>query len=627
MAELRPYPLSRLVARARRELAARDCVFDLPRRKFFTGAAGKDLSVSFHGRRASTPFGPAAGPHSQLAQNIALSWLAGARIIELKTVQVKDDLAIPRPCIDMQNVGYNVEWSQELKVSESLDEYVKARMLVAVLRRELALPEALCDTVFDMSVGYDLAGIRSEKVQGFLRGLMDAKPHIDRLRAELPPELRDVEVAPRVSDTLTLSTFHGCPPDEIERILEFLLAEMRLNCIVKLNPTLLGPVELRRVLHDVLGYPREVDVPDAAFEKDTKWEQACGFVSRLSKKAAALGLGFGVKFTNTLIVRNHRDFFPKAEKEMYLSGAPLHALAIRLTARFRAEFGDSVPISFSAGIDRGNFADAVRLGLAPVTVCSDLLKPGGYARAAGYFEELVKAMDAAGAADLASFTAGRLERTKQYAERVLSEGRYAYARNKEVPKKVASTLKLFDCLTCDKCVPVCPNDANFAYDLPRMSIPLTAVRKGPAGWTRLDKGSLALEKKHQLANFADFCNECGNCDVFCPELGGPYVLKPRFFGSLEAWRETRHRDGFFVEQAEGKVRVHGRFDGRAYSMETDGARASYSGEGFRVAFSCADPEGTVSGDALGEVDLTYWRLMDILSKAVLDPRAPNYVNC
>ena len=32
----------------------------------------------------------------------------------------------------------------------------------------------------------------------------------------------------------------------------------------------LGPVEVRRILHDVLGYADRV--PDAAFVKDTKWE-------------------------------------------------------------------------------------------------------------------------------------------------------------------------------------------------------------------------------------------------------------------------------------------------------------------------------------------------------------------
>ena len=49
--------------------------------------------------------------------------------MELKTVQVLDELQIPRPCIDMQTVGYNVEWSQELRVEQSLHEYVKGACL------------------------------------------------------------------------------------------------------------------------------------------------------------------------------------------------------------------------------------------------------------------------------------------------------------------------------------------------------------------------------------------------------------------------------------------------------------------------------------------------------------------
>ena len=41
-------------------------------------------------------------------QNIALSWLAGGRIIELKTVQINDHLEIPRPCIHIPHVRSNV---------------------------------------------------------------------------------------------------------------------------------------------------------------------------------------------------------------------------------------------------------------------------------------------------------------------------------------------------------------------------------------------------------------------------------------------------------------------------------------------------------------------------------------
>ena len=121
--------------------------------------------MTFHGHRASTPLGPAAGPQSQMAQNLVLSWLAGCRIMELKTVQILDELEIPRPCIDMQTVGYNVEWSQELKLEESLEEYVKGSMLIEMLRASGVVPMAggFDDVVYDMSVGYDLAGIKTPK--------------------------------------------------------------------------------------------------------------------------------------------------------------------------------------------------------------------------------------------------------------------------------------------------------------------------------------------------------------------------------------------------------------------------------------------------------------------------------
>src|SRR5512138_3422557 len=178
MAVLAPYPFPGLIRRMFRELQQRKSIFDLPARSFSLaqGDAARDFSVSFHGHRAATPFGPAAGPQSQLAQNIVLSWLAGGRVIELKTVQINDRLEIPRPCIDMQTVGYNVEWSQELRLEQSLQEYVKAAMLIRMLAASGRLPlvEGFADTVFDMSVGYDFAGITSERVRAFIRGMRNA---------------------------------------------------------------------------------------------------------------------------------------------------------------------------------------------------------------------------------------------------------------------------------------------------------------------------------------------------------------------------------------------------------------------------------------------------------------------
>lgn len=643
MAVLRPYPFGALVRRALRELDEQQSLFDLPVARGFLGDPAIDLSVSVHGHRASSPYGPAAGPQSQLAQNIALAWLGGARVIELKTVQVNDRLTIPRPCIDMQTVGYNVEWSQELTLDESLVEYVKASMLLEILvaSGRLALAPGFAATVFDMSVGYDLAGIRSETVQAFIRGLGDATPIVDRLRREIPGEyraFRDLPFATRISDTLTLSTFHGCPPDEIAGMVDHLLRVNGLHCVVKLNPTLLGAAETGRLLHDVLGY-HELRVPDGAFAADTTWAQMRDFVGRLGETARGLGRGFGVKFTNTLIVENHRDFFPASAHEMYLSGQPLHVLAMALVGRFRREFGDDVPISFSAGIDRHNFADAVALGLVPVTVCSDLLKTRGYARAQGYFASLVDRMRAVGATTIDGFvtaTAGlpagregeaRVRNTEAYLSRLAADGRYSREGTKAVPRKIGRHLQLFDCITCDKCVPVCPNDANFTFAIPAMALPIERVAWDGTAWRATTTGTLQITERHQIGNFADFCNDCGNCDVFCPEDGGPYVIKPRVFGSVEAWDADAPRDGFHLAGTTASCQIHGRFQGREFVLVTHRDQVSYRGEGFDVVFERDQCLETLRGTAQVEVDLTYARIMDWLRVALLDARAVTYVTC
>ncbi|NCG23370.1 MAG: glutamate synthase, partial [Actinobacteria bacterium] len=159
---LTPMSLNDLLRRIHHEWTSRQRIFDLPSARIWKPAEDIDLSFEFLGRPAASPIGPAAGPHSQMAQNIVLAWLGGSRLFELKTVQVIDDLDIARPCIDMETIGYNIEWSQELEVHQSLEEYVKAWMIIEILRRWEPLAEHLGpDTgphVFDLSVGYDLAG-------------------------------------------------------------------------------------------------------------------------------------------------------------------------------------------------------------------------------------------------------------------------------------------------------------------------------------------------------------------------------------------------------------------------------------------------------------------------------------
>ena len=630
MAILAPYPFPALVTRAFRELEQKRAVFDLPARSFVTGDPARDFSVRFHTHKASTPFGPAAGPQSQLAQNIVLSWLAGGRIIELKTVQVNDRLSIPRPCIDMQTVGFNVEWSQELRLEQSREEYVKAAMLIRMLASSGALPfpPGFTETVFDMSVGYDLAGITSPTVQSFIRGMKDAADLVERFRAEIPENFarfRDLDYRPRISDTLTLSTFHGCPADEIERIIDHLLREHHLHCIVKLNPMLLGADETRHLLNDVLGY-EELRVPDRAFERELTWDRMTEMVEKLGATSRSLGLGFGVKFTNTLVVENHRDFFPATERDMYLSGPPLHVLAMQLVARFRERFGDRYAVSFSGGIDFRNFADAVGLGLVPVTSCTDLLRTGGYARARRYFAELAGRMAAVGASDLEAF-ASQAPGAGDYAARVLHDARYHAARNRTVPRKIGSRLVLFDCITCDKCVPVCPNDANFTLAIPPGDIIVRKLAPDGASWIAREEGRLTLREKHQIGNFADFCNDCGNCDVFCPEDGGPYVLKPRFFGSEERWRDPAAGDGFYLDRRGARDLVLGRFGHAEFRLEIGEGCVYYSGRGFDVRFAEADPVGTIHGYAESDVDLTYYEIMKRVRAALVASNDVNYINC
>ncbi len=629
VAELVPIPLPLLLRRAFLEYEREGKIFDLPKSKFFRGFPDLDLSVRFHGHRAATPLGPAAGPHGQLAQNIVLSWLGGARIIELKTIQVLDELKIPRPCIDAANVGYNVEWSQELKLEQSLGEYVGAAMFLEILKASKLLGDGIPDeTVFDMSAGYDLAGIRSPRVRSWIASMKDAAPVIDELRASLTGDLapyRDLPFPTRVSDTISLSTFHGCPAGEIEAIAEFLLAEMDCHVCIKLNPTLLGRAEVAHLLHQVLGY-REIQLHPPAFENDLQWDQAIDLIPRLRRRAAALGKSLSVKFSNTLVVKNHKGVF--RDDLMYMSGPPLHVLAMTLVRKFREAVPEPIPISFSGGIDAHNFAGAVALDLVPVTTCTDLLRPGGYGRLFRYLENLAAKMRELGVSAIPDFV--RRHRAAAESAESAPNPRYRWERNRGVPRKIASHLWLYDCIACDKCVPVCPNDANFVYQTSATVIGYDNFELRPVGaYRRVPGGVLRIDKARQFANYADACNECGNCDVFCPEDGGPQQHKPRFFGSLESYRKHAGANGFFID---GDT-IHGTIAGAAFTLALDPAagRARFDSPAAVVTIDIAEerpiswqPKPPAADPLL--LDMLPYLKLKLLLEAVRDPRHVNFVN-
>ena len=701
MAELYPLPLGLHLRRIFHELRRQGQIYDLPASKFWRPKPGRDLSVNFHGRPAATALGPAAGPQDQLVQNIILSWLGGSRIIELKTVQILDELSINRPCIYAGNIGLNVEWSQELRLRQSQVEYVAASMIIDILRHTDLLGfgadlDKASPTIFDLSVGYGLQGISSPAVRSFMEGCMDATATVDQLRQELPDEfahLRDVPFRTNIAKSVTLSTLQGCPKEEIERICEFLLKDLNLHTVIKLNPTQLERKYLEHLLNEKLGYSH-LTVNPKAFATALSLDEAVDIMERLEPLAKSRGLSIGVKFCNTLECLNNDRYF--SDEVMHMSGPPLHVIAMTLVEEWRRRVGDRYPVTFAGGIDRDNFPDALALALTPVTTCTDLLKTRGYGRLVSYLNHLEEKMDKVGAADVSEWImraygnadaallatqtgsdelapllqdlqgqkgslSGTLEsfcsahphldqaarnlyekavrqaallNTSDYAAKVRENSRYHHANNNTAPKKVGSALFLWDCLACGQCVPVCPNDANFTYDVEPAEIEGRNFKIVGSQVLPEEPFNLKIRKGEQWAVYADFCNECGNCDVYCPEDGGPFAQKPKYFGDMETFRHHQDRDGFLVERADGKDRVWGRLKGGEYYLEVDTSAntALFTDHVLELSLDRRRPAKPTSSRIVepghnGHIlDMKYYFWMEKCLEGAMNPSKLNYVN-
>ncbi|MBT9584260.1 4Fe-4S dicluster domain-containing protein [bacterium] len=695
MAELYPLSLGLHLRRILTELKNQQQIYDLPVNKFWKPSAGRDLAVNFHGRPAATALGPAAGPQDQLIQNILLSWLGGCRIVELKTVQIMDELKITRPCIYAGNVGYNVEWSQELRLQQSLIEYVASSMLIDILVHEDIIDfgadkERASHTIFDLSVGYDLKGISSPEVRGFIDQTLDASAMIERLKSEIPDDLkhlRDIPFKSKIVNSITLSTFHGCPKEEIENICRYLLCEVGVHTVIKLNPTQLDRPYLEELLHDRMGY-QDMTVNPKAWETSLSLDEAVAIVERLEPLAKEKGLNIGVKFSNTLELINKINYF--SDEVMYMSGPPLHVIAMTLLEEWRKKVGNRFPITFAAGIDRDNFPDAMALGLTPITACTDLLKTRGYARSVTYLNHLEEKMAAVGAADVeewvllsyghhqeakaglqldpqlaaalqaenpkaalrdfcranpslkeqaeASFkewvSQTSLLNTTDYCARVRDNPRYGLAKNTAAPKKVGSALYLLDCIACGKCVPVCPNDANFSYEVEPVEVEGRNFKIVGAQVLPEESFSLKVKKNEQWAVYADFCNECGNCDTYCPEDGGPFAQKPKFFGTMETFEHHVDRDGFYAERSQDKDRLWGRFRGRQYFLEVERAhdRSIFTDHVLEVTLDRKKPTRPLKthivepGQNGHILEMKYYFWMEKCLEGVLNEKRVNYVN-
>ena len=102
------YSMEQLLNWISQEYQDRNTVFGIPASQFFRKK--NNYRATIFGQDSDTFLGPAAGPHTQIAQNLITSYLCGGRFLELKTVQKMDNLVIPKPCIDALDEGYNTEW-------------------------------------------------------------------------------------------------------------------------------------------------------------------------------------------------------------------------------------------------------------------------------------------------------------------------------------------------------------------------------------------------------------------------------------------------------------------------------------------------------------------------------------
>ena len=463
---MRPIPFGELLTRIMGEFRNHDSIFSIDKAQFYKDDRKKTVNV--FSQSCTTPMGPAAGPHTQLSQNIVASYLVGARFIELKTVQIMDHLEIAKPCIDARDEGYNVEWSTEYTLEKAYDEYLKAWIVLHMI--ESAMEGKVVEKpsfIFNMSCGYNLEGIKQEKMQIFIDSMIDAgkKPLFDEYineakalldegilegsdwegREECVRKTLD-KISRNICPSVTVSTMHGCPPKEIEAICSYLLTEKKLDTFVKLNPTLLGYDTVRKVLDD-LGF-NYVVLKRESFEHDLQLSDAKAMLHRLVELAGKEGRKFGVKLTNTLGNVNPQDVLPGDER--YGSGRILLPLSTRVALILSEEFNGTLPISYSGGVSALSVKELFEIGIHPITLATDMLHPGGYAKMKQLCEICKEAPEAWKKETI------DVSRLRKFVEEVSSPKGIAGKEFRGTnSSKVGTPLSLFDCYVAP-CVEACP---------------------------------------------------------------------------------------------------------------------------------------------------------------------------
>ena len=255
----------------------------------------------------------------------------------------------------------------------------------------------------------------------------------------------DIEgISACICNSATISTLHGCPPQEIESIANYLLKEKKMHTFIKCNPTLLG-YEFARETLNKMGYDY-VAFGRFHFEDDLQYEDAIPMLGRLMELAKSLELEFGVKITNTFPVDVKAGELPS--EEMYMSGKSLYPLSISLAAKLSEAFEGRLRIAYSGGADAFNIGKIVGTGVWPVTVATTILKPGGYQR----LKQMAETLDDMG---VLPFKGIDVEALKRVAEDAITDRHHVKPAKLPVSRKSKEKVPLLDCYTAP-CEDACP---------------------------------------------------------------------------------------------------------------------------------------------------------------------------
>jgi len=124
------------------------------------------------------------------------------------------------------------------------------------------------------------------------------------------------------------------------------------------------------------------------------------------------------------------------------------------------------------------------------------------------------------------------------------------------------------CLRCDEfcsiCTTVCPNLAlmTFLVEPTKFEPQKIKIEKGQVDI--MEGAPFEITQKYQILHLADWCNQCGNCNTFCPTSGAPYKEKPHIF--LNKFYFESEGNGFFHDGE----RLRAKVNGKEYSLQETG---------------------------------------------------------